>query len=107
MALLNRVLRMGEGRRLKTLEQAARDVNALEPEIEPLTDDELRERYDALRQEVARRLAEDEDVDRVLPDYQAEAFALVREAGRRALGMRHFDVQIMGGFTLADGLIAE
>jgi preprotein translocase subunit SecA len=105
--LLNRVLRIGEGRRLKALEDAARAVNALEPEMKALSDDELRDRYAGLRDAVRSRVAEGEDTEAVLLDVQAETFAIVREAGWRSLGMRHFDVQIMGGYTLAAGAIAE
>src|ERR1700674_2140769 len=96
--LVDRVLRVGEGRRLRTLEHATRAVNALEPQIEALSDAELKEHYVALRE----RVASAEDAKRELDATQAECFALVREAGRRALGMRQFDVQIMGGFALAD-----
>ena len=97
MSLLNRVLRVGEGRRLKALEEAARTVNSLEASITPLSDEELRERYGQLRDQVRERIAGGEDSEKALRDVQAETFAVVREAGRRALGMRHFDVQIMGG----------
>ena len=107
MSLLNRVLRVGEGRRLKALEEAARTVNSLEDSITPLSDEELRDRYGQLRDQVRERIADGEDPEKALRDVQAETFAVVREAGWRALGMRHFDVQIMGGYTLGDGTIAE
>ena len=107
MSLLNRVLRVGEGRRLKALEEAARTVNSLEDSITPLSDDELRERYGQLRDQVRAPIAEGEDPEKALRDVQAECFAIIREAGWRSLGMRHFDVQIMGGYTLGDGTIAE
>jgi preprotein translocase subunit SecA len=105
--LLNRVLRLGEGRRLKGLEEATRLVNSLEPEISALSDLELRGRYAALRDGVRERVDAGEDPEKPLRDVQAECFALVREAGKRSLQMRHFDVQIMGGYTLGDGMIAE
>jgi preprotein translocase subunit SecA len=101
--LLDRVLRMGEGRRLRTLEDATRAVNALESEMQALSDAGLADRYAELRDQVQAA----SDLDVALADAQAACFALVREAGRRALGMRHFDVQIMGGYALADGMIAE
>ena len=74
-------------------------VSALEPRIQPLTDDQLRERTAELRQ----RFAKGETLDDLLP----EAFAIVREAGRRTVNMRHFDVQLIGGAVLHQGAIAE
>ncbi|SEO74555.1 protein translocase subunit secA [Aquisalimonas asiatica] len=74
-------------------------INALEPEVEALTDEELRARTDAFRE----RHANGESLDALLPD----AFATVREAARRTLGMRHFDVQLIGGMVLHSGRIAE
>ncbi|MCL5291639.1 MAG: preprotein translocase subunit SecA [Actinobacteria bacterium] len=99
MGLLERVLRLGEGRKLKILEERVVAANALEPEIEKLSDEELR----AKTSEFKARLAEGESLDGLLP----EAFAVVREASKRTLGMRHFDVQIMGGVVLHEGKIAE
>jgi len=74
-------------------------INALEKELEAEDDDALRARTDALRQQ----FADGSELDALLP----EAFALVREASRRTLGLRHFDVQLMGGMTLHEGKIAE
>jgi preprotein translocase subunit SecA len=105
--LFSRVLRVGEGRRLKGLEDAARAVNVYEDDVRALADEDLRARYADIREAVQERVAGGEDVERALRDVQPETFALVREAGRRALNMRHFDVQLMGGATLADGMIAE
>jgi len=99
MSLLSKVLRIGEGKRLKELEALAVRVNALEPEIEKLTDEALR----AKTIEFRKRLADGETVD----DLEAEAFAVVREAARRTLGQRHFDVQIVGAGALHRGMIAE
>jgi preprotein translocase subunit SecA len=104
---MDRVLRVGEGKRLKALESATRAVNSFEPDMEARSDEELRDRYQELRDQVLDRIEQGDDVDVALADVQPEAFALVREVGRRTLGMRHFDVQIMGGFALADGMIAE
>jgi preprotein translocase subunit SecA len=98
-AILDKVLRFGEGRTLKKLQALAAQVNALEDSFIDLTDEELRE-------ETARfkaRLADGETLDDLLP----EAFAAVREAAKRTLGQRHFDVQIMGGAALHLGNIAE
>ena len=90
---------MGEGRKVKVLQQRVEAVSALEPEIEKLSDSELREKTDEFRE----RLAGGETIDNLLP----EAFAVVREVSRRTLGMRPFDEQIMGGIVLHEGKIAE
>src|SRR5919199_4837133 len=90
---------MGEGRKVKALQKSVVAVSALEPEIQKLSDDELRAKTDEFRE----RLAEGETLDDILH----EAFAVVREASRRTLGMRPFDVQVMGGIVLHEGKIAE
>ncbi|HTI32621.1 MAG TPA: hypothetical protein VL422_03025, partial [Miltoncostaea sp.] len=97
--LLNKVLRVGEGRVLKGMQGQVQRINELEPEMEALGDDELRARSEAFK----ARLAEGETVDDIL----IEAFATVREAGKRILGMRLFDVQLIGAMTLNLGRIAE
>jgi preprotein translocase subunit SecA len=99
MSVFSKVLRIGEGKKLKELEQLAERVNALEPTVEPLSDDELR----AKTAEFRRRLAGGASLD----DVEAEAFAVVREAARRTLGQRHYDVQVVGAGALARGMIAE
>lgn len=98
-SLLEKVLRVGEGRTLRRLEHYARAVNALEDGFEALSDEELRDETVALRE----RYVNGESLDDLLP----EAFAAVREASRRTLGLRHFDVQLMGGAALHLGNIAE
>ncbi|KRD44661.1 preprotein translocase subunit SecA [Cellulomonas sp. Root930] len=98
-AILEKVLRLGEGRIVKKLSGIAQQVNALEDSFVALSDAELREETDRFR----ARLAEGETLD----DLLAEAFATVREAARRTLGQRHFDVQLMGGAALHLGNIAE
>ncbi len=90
---------MGEAKKFKTYEQRVARINAYEPEMESSTDAELRELADELRE----RARGGESLD----DLLYECFALVREAGRRAMGMRHFDVQLIGGMVLHDGAIAE
>ncbi|MBN9606139.1 MAG: preprotein translocase subunit SecA [Actinomycetales bacterium] len=97
--VIERVLRMGEGRTLRRLKHYADAVNQLEDGFEGLTDDELRGETDELR----ARLAAGESLDDLLP----EAFAAVREAAKRTLGMRPYDVQVMGGAALHLGNIAE
>jgi preprotein translocase subunit SecA len=97
--IIDRLLRVGEGRILKKLEVIAKQVNAIEEDFERLTDAELRAETDIFR----KRLADGETLDELLP----EAFAAVREASKRTLGKRHFDVQIMGGAALHLGNVAE
>jgi preprotein translocase subunit SecA len=97
--ILDKVLRAGEGRLLAKLRGIATAVNALESEFEQLTDAELAEETASLRE----RYAAGESLDDLMP----EAFAAVREASKRTLGMRHFDVQIMGGANLHLGNISE
>jgi preprotein translocase subunit SecA len=97
--IIDRLLRVGEGRVLKKLEVIAKQVNAIEEDFEKLTDAELRGETEIFRE----RLAGGESLDDILP----EAFAAVREASKRTLGKRHFDVQIMGGAALHLGNVAE
>jgi preprotein translocase subunit SecA len=98
-ALLDKVLRIGEGKQLRKLQAIASQVNAIEDHFVGLSDEELR----ALTEEYKQRYADGESLDDLLP----ETFATVREAARRVLGQRHFDVQIMGGAALHLGNIAE
>ncbi|MBA2574795.1 MAG: preprotein translocase subunit SecA, partial [Nocardioidaceae bacterium] len=98
-ALLDKVLRIGEGKQLRKLEAAAKQVNAIEDEFVAMSDEELRAQTDDFKQ----RLASGDSLDSLLP----EAFATVREAAKRVLGQRHFDVQLMGGAALHYGNIAE
>ena len=99
VGVLDKILRAGEGRILRRLEAISRAVNDIEDEFTSLSDEELR----ALTDEFRQRHADGESLDALLP----EAFATVREAARRTLGQRHYDVQIMGGAALHLGNIAE
>ena len=94
-----KVLRLGEGRRAKRLAQQAAYISTLEPDFENLSDAELA----AKTVEFKQRIENGEALEEIL----FEAFAAVREAGKRTLGMRHFDVQLMGGIALHEGDIAE
>ena len=98
-SLFDKLLRAGEGKILRKLESIAVEVNALEPNYQALSDQELLGETANLRE----RYAAGESLDELLP----EAFAAVREASVRTLGLRHFDVQIMGGAALHMGNIAE
>ena len=97
--IIDSVLRAGEGKTLRKLKRIAHQVNSIEDDFAALSDTELR----ALTPEFRQRLADGETLDDLLP----EAFAAVREAAKRTLGQRHFDVQLMGGGALHMGNIAE
>ncbi|MCA0335688.1 MAG: preprotein translocase subunit SecA [Actinobacteria bacterium] len=97
--IVEKLLRAGEGRTLKKLENVAAQVNAIEDDFAKLTDAELRAETDVFK----KRLADGATLDEIMP----EAFAAVREASKRTLGKRHFDVQIMGGAALHQGKVAE
>jgi preprotein translocase subunit SecA len=97
--LIDRALRLGEGRKFKAYQKRVDSINRIEPEMEVLEDHELKEEADALRE----RARNGESLDSLLP----ESFALTREAARRTLGERHYDVQLIGGMVVHDGAIAE
>ena len=99
MGLLDKLLRAGEGRAVRELEKIAQQVNKFENSISSLDDSALRGKTEEFRE----RLNKDESLDSLLP----EAFAVVREAAKRTLGQRHYDVQLMGGAALHKGNIAE
>ena len=97
--IIDKALRMGEGRQIKKLENVAKAVNALEDEISALSDDELKAQTPKFKQQI--------DNGKSLDEIMPEAFATVREVSKRTLGQRHFDVQLMGGAALHWGNIAE
>src|ERR687895_690922 len=97
--LLAKVIGTQNERELKRLRPLVAEINAFEPSIQPLTDEQLRQKTAEFR----KRLADGESLE----DLLVEAFAVVREAGRRVLNMRHFDVQLIGGMVLHSGKIAE
>src|SRR4051812_38204652 len=99
MRLLDRALRAGESKQFRSYEKRVERINAFEPELELESDDELRARFDALRERA--------DNGEVLDELLYESFAITREVGKRQMGMRHFDVQLIGGMVLHDGSIAE
>jgi preprotein translocase subunit SecA len=99
MDLVTKALRAGEGRRFKAYQKRAEAINRFEPEMEALSDEEIREEADKLRE----RARGGESLDDLLP----EAFALTREASKRSTGQRHYDVQLVGGMVLHDGAISE
>ena len=97
--IVDKALRMGEGRQIKKRENVAKATNALEDEIAALNDEELKGQTAKFKE----RIDNGESLDKIMP----EAFATVREASKRTLGLRHFDVQLMGGAALHWGNIAE
>jgi len=99
MSIFNKMLRTGEGKRLRELEHIAELVNALEDEVSALSDEELKARTPWLQD----RVKNGESLD----DVEIEAYATVREAAKRVLGQRPYDVQIIGAATLHRGMIAE
>jgi len=125
-ALVAKVFGTKNEREIKRLMPRVGEINALEPAMQKLTDEQLRAKTDEFRQQIKERLAKipdepDADQDRrkeldtertklvneVLDELLVEAFAVVREGGRRVLNMRHFDVQLIGGMVLHQGKIAE
>ncbi len=98
-SLLDRALNVGEAKKFKTYQKRVALIGAFEAELEHDSDAELRARMDVLRE----RAADGESLDDLLP----ECFAIVRETGKRTMGMRHFDVQLIGGMALHEGQIAE
>src|SRR3954462_2258105 len=99
MRLLDRALRAGESKQFRSYEKRVERINAFEPELELESDDELRARFDALRERA--------DNGEVLDELLYESFAITREVGKRTMGMRHFDVQMIGGMVLHGGGIAQ
>jgi preprotein translocase subunit SecA len=97
--LLKKIFGSRNDRLVRRYAQKVRAINALEPEIGALSDEQLRDKTVEFR----KRVADGATLEEMMP----EAFAVVREAGKRALGMRHFDVQMIGGMVLHDGKIAE
>src|SRR5688572_22684873 len=99
MGILDRILRAGEGKKLKALQAMVPEIGALEPAIHKLSDAELQAKTPEFRE----RLANGADLD----DIAVEAFAVMREAATRVIGQRHYDVQLMGGAALHFGWVAE
>ena len=98
-SVMRKIFGSANERYVKGLRKTVAKINALEAEIAPLTDEELKARTPMLK----KRLADGETLDDILPD----AFATIREAAKRTIGQRHFDVQLIGGIVLHRGQIAE
>src|ERR1041384_7264086 len=111
---LTKVFGSSNQRYLKGLQPTIERINELEAKVKPLSDDELRARIAEFREQIAQAVAEEDDKEarkrveqEVLNEILPEVFAMVREASVRATGMRHFDVQLIGGIALHQGKIAE
>src|SRR3989344_3189303 len=99
MAFLSNIFGDANARYIKSLQPTVGSINKLEPEFEKISDEELKGKTSGFK----KRLAEGANLDDLLP----EAFAAVREASKRTLGQRHYDVQLIGGIVLHQGKIAE
>jgi preprotein translocase subunit SecA len=99
LSLLKKTFGDSNDRRLKKYKQLVEKINALEPRLEHLSDDELKQRTVHFKNELAN--------GKTVEDIKVEAFAVVREASKRVLGLRHYDVQLIGGLVLSEGNIAE
>ncbi|NVK00770.1 MAG: preprotein translocase subunit SecA, partial [Oceanospirillaceae bacterium] len=97
--ILKKLFGSKNDRELKRMGKVVKLINELEPSFEALSDEELKGKTLEFRE----RLEQGEDLDKILP----EAFAACREASKRVMGMRHFDVQLIGGMTLHEGKVAE
>ena len=112
--VLTKIFGSSNDRFLKSIQPTINQINALEPDIKKLSDDELRQKTQQFKDRIAKEIEGIADKDKrkartqeVLHDILPEAFAVVREAGVRAVGLRHFDVQLIGGLVLHQGKIAE
>ncbi|WP_102344816.1 accessory Sec system translocase SecA2 [Bacillus sp. Marseille-P3661] len=99
LSAIKKIIGDDQQRKLKKYSKTVDQINALEPEIEKLSDEELKNKTNSFKEELAN--------GKTIFDIQVEAFAVVREAAKRVLGMRHFDVQLIGGLVLTEGNIAE
>jgi preprotein translocase subunit SecA len=105
MSVFTKVLRAGEGKKVRALRDIVPEINALEPEMQALSDEALRHKTVEFREQVDR--AGEDNVHDAMNELLVEAFAVTREAAVRTIGQRHFDVQLMGGAALHFGWIAE
>jgi len=100
LGLMGKVFGTSNDRELKKYLKRVKAINALEAQYEPMSDEELKSAFDALKSSI-------QDESKTLDDVLCDSFAITREASKRTLGMRHFDVQLIGGITLHEGRIAE
>ena len=107
MSVFSKILRAGEGKKVRALQAIVPEINAWEPEMKALSDAELSHRTVEFRERLARATADEVPIAEAMNDMLVEAFAVVREGAWRVIGQRHFDVQLMGGAALHFGWIAE
>jgi preprotein translocase subunit SecA len=107
MSVFSKILRAGEGRKVKRLAEIVPEINAFEPELQALSDDALRHKTVEFRERLANAKSAGESEIDALNDILIESFAVTREAAKRVIGQRHYDVQLMGGAALHFGWIAE
>jgi preprotein translocase subunit SecA len=107
MSVFSKILRAGEGKKVRALQAIVPDINALEPEMKALSDDALRGKTNEFRERIKQAVADGVSYEDAMNDMLVEAFAVVREGASRVIGQRHFDVQLMGGAALHFGWIAE
>jgi len=107
MSVFSKILRAGEGKKVRALQAIVPEINAWEPEVKALSDEELIHKTVEFRERLDRAGSDDESIAEAMNDMLVEAFAVVREAAWRVIGQRHFDVQLMGGAALHFGWIAE
>jgi len=94
-------------RELKKYQKRVKEINALEPKYEKMSDEELKEEFNTIKSNVLEEIKNGADEQATLNKYLNDVFAITREASKRVLGMRHYDVQLIGGMVLHDGRIAE
>ncbi|HET7487259.1 MAG TPA: preprotein translocase subunit SecA, partial [Acidimicrobiales bacterium] len=107
MSVLKKLLRAGEGKKVRALQAIVPEINALEPEMKALSDADLKHKTVEFRERLDQATADGVELADALNDILVEAFAVVREAAQRVIGQRHYDVQLMGGAALHFGWIAE
>ncbi len=107
MSVFSKILRAGEGKKVRALQAIVPEINAWEPEFQALSDAELVHKTVEFRERLARAADEGIPIDDAMNDMLVEAFAVVREGASRVIGQRHYDVQMMGGAALHFGWIAE
>ncbi|MEO1942449.1 MAG: preprotein translocase subunit SecA [Campylobacterales bacterium] len=105
--LFRKIFGTRNDRELKRYFKRVAEINRLESELQQLSDQELKERFNQIKGEIRKWVADGEEPEKVLDRYLNQVFAITREASRRVLNMRHFDVQLVGGMVLHEGRIAE
>ena len=107
MNILNWIFGDPNVKEVKKMQPLVDKINALEEQISGLSDEELKGKTDYFKKIIAERLAKGEEQKKILDDLLPEAYAVVREASKRTIGLRHFDVQMIGGIVLHQGKISE